>query len=40
MNKGGCVVGLITVDWLEEGRFRLWEAVGRGGGCVLVMMES
>ena len=34
---GGCVVGLITVDWLEEGRFLLWEVVGRMVGFWLVM---
>ena len=31
------MVGLMTVDWLEEGRFLLWEAVGRVVGFGLVM---
>ena len=37
--QGGCVVGVMTVDWLEEGRFLLWEVVGRVEGFGL-MMES
>ena len=37
MHKWGCVLGLMTVDWLEEGRFLLWEAVGGVEGFGLVM---